>query len=171
MEIGDIKKACKEKAIAGLSTKLYIACYDEVASIPAINADNHTVETDIVMRAADAGATPPIEAGAFASWDFSQKDQTFESEQDEEGGMWNTNVQIFIPATNGVKSAVLNNIGDESSIIIVSDKKGRRRIIGSVELPCEVKVKSQLTPKDGYIVTITWLSAYEPFYYTGAITT
>lgn len=168
MEIGNIEKKCKEVAAPGLKSKLYITCFDEVATIPAADVDTHTIATDITMRAADAGP-PVIEAGTFGSWNYSQKDQTWESEQDEESKVWNTTVQVFIPSLSGIKSGVVNNLGQEASIVITLDKQGNKRIVGSVDEPCDITIKEQYTPKNGYIVTIKWQSSHSPYFYTGAI--
>ena len=137
--------------------------------IPDANPDNHTIEQDLVMRQADTSVTPAIEQGTFSKWAYSMKDQNWESEQDEESKMWNTTVQVYVPAINGQKSAVFNAIGYESGIVITLDRQKRRRIVGSIDEPCDITVKEQYTPKNGYIVTVKWQSAYSPFFYAGEI--
>ena len=169
MEIGKIEKACKQVYAVGLASLLYIACFDQIDTIPAPDADTHTISTDLTMRAADATATPPEEAGTFSAWKYSQKDQTWESEQDEESKMWTTTVQVFVPGVTSEKSHVLNNLGTEAAVVITKDKAGKLRIVGDTDTPCDITVKEQLTPKNGYIVTIKWMSSYSPYFYTGAI--
>lgn len=139
-----------------LDRKLFITTADKVTAIAAATA--HVVSTDITM----------VSTMLFYEWWFSKEESSFESAQDE-NGLWQTTVKIFIEKMEAAKSAVLNGMNGDNYIAIPVDKNGNKRIVGDKNNGCTVRVKSMTTPKNGYEVTITWSSALEPYFYTGAI--
>ena len=168
--IADIMKECKKRFAPGILQKLYIAGSQEITLIPLPDADTCIVSQDITFRPADAAATPPVEAGSWAEWAISRADQSFETEQDD-NGTYVTTASFYIMGQTPEKGFILKNIGEDANVLIVPDKEGFLRIVGDLNNPADVKVKEQYTPKNGYILTITWESGAPPLYYTGAITT
>ena len=157
--IDDIARECGKNA-GGVKPLLYITCEDEVASIGA--ASDHAVST-ITMRAAD----DPITKGYFRQWKCSRKDSDFKSTQDEEGGQWNTEFKYFIPKQAATKAVVLNNLGEDNNIGVVTDMNGAKRIVGELGNPVNITVEEVTTPKNGYAVTGKWTSGYSPYFFTG----
>ena len=165
-----IKKYCGGVNAPKLHRELHITCEDEIASIPAVTANTLKVETDINMRAADAGP-PVIEAGLFYTWGFSSKeDSSFEAERDE-NGLVQTVVSIFIEKINADKSYVLNGMTADNQIALVRDNNGYIRIVGELDNGCSVRSKEVTTPRNGYEIRINWESKDVPLFYMGAITT
>lgn len=161
--IADIDRECGKNA-GGVKPILHITCEDEVSSIAA--ATDHAVDT-ITMRAYDAGP-PEVTKGYFRRWYPSRKDADFKSTQNEESGMWETEFKYFIPKQTSTKANVLNNLGEDNNIAVVTDMNGALRIVGELENPCDVKVEEVTTPKNGYIVTGKWTSGYSPYFFTGS---
>lgn len=168
--IADITKECKKRYAPGTLQRIYATGYLEIATIPAPTADTHKVESDITFRAADGAATPPVDAGSFAAWDVSRREQQFETEMDE-NGQHITTAQFFIPGQTAERAVILNNLGEDANVFIIPDKEGNNRIVGAIDNPADVRVREQYTPTNGYILTITWESGHTPYFYTGAITT
>ena len=154
--IAAIERNCEANA-PSMKPTLYASCPDQITSIGAATA--HVV-ADITME-----TTP---AGLFFSWGTSRKDIEFETEQDE-NGQWNTTAKYFIAKQSAVKAAILNNLGEDNSILIAEDQNGNKRIIGALDNPADIKVKETSSPKNGYEVSINWTSGYSPYFYTGSI--
>ncbi len=141
---------------------------DELLAIPDPGAGTHVVATDITYRAASAGP-PAVDAGKFYKWGFAKKDSSFTSERDE-NGLWKTEVKIFVQKLEADKTYVFNGLTGENLVVVVPDKNGNKRLIGSLTNGAMVAVKEVTTPQNGYEITITWESAYAPYFYTGALT-
>ena len=148
---------CESNA-PGAKPLLRVTCPDQIESIDAASA--HEV-AGITM------VTTPA-AGLFFEWGTSRKDIEFECDQDE-NGQWVLNAKYFIAKQSAAKSDILNNLGEDNSIIIAEDLNSNKRLIGALDNPADIKVKEVLYPKNGYEVRINWTSAFSPFYYTGAI--
>jgi hypothetical protein len=150
---------------ASMKPVLYASCPDQIASIGT--ATNHAVAT-ITMRSAVVGP-PAVAAGKFFEWGCSRRDIEFQSEQDEETGVWNTTASYFIPKQTAAKAAILNNLGEENNIFIAVDMNGAKRIVGAKDLPATIRVTETTTPRNGYNVRLSWQSGESPYFYTGSI--
>lgn len=139
-----------------LDRKLYITTAAKVSAIASASA--HVVSTDITM----------VSTMVFYAWNFSKEESSFESIQDE-NGMWQTTVKIFIEKLASATSNILNGMNGDNYIAIPVDRNGNKRLVGDINNGCTVRVKEQTTPKNGYEVTITWSSPQSPYFYTGAI--
>lgn len=140
-----------------LDRKLYITTAAKVTSIGA--ATSHAVST-ITM----------VLNQVFYTWFFSKEESSFTSEQDE-NGMWNTEVKVFIEQINSTKTNIMVGMNGDNYIAVVVDKNGSKRLVGDVNNGCTIRVRETTTPKNGYEVTITWQSPLSPYFYTGSITT
>lgn len=166
--VATIEQFCGGVNAPGLDRMLSITCEDELLAIPAPGAGTHTISTDITYRAPDAGP-PVIVAGKFYKWFFSKDNSSWSSERDD-NGLWNTEVKIFIPKLQATTTYTLNGMTGENQVALVPDRNGEIRLVGDLGNGAMVKVKETTDPKNGYEVTITWQSAYAPYYYTGAVT-
>lgn len=168
--VDTVEKFCGGVNAPKLQRELHITCEDEILLIPPVTADTLKVETDISMRAADAGP-PVVEDGLFYNWGFSSKeDSSFEAERDD-NGMVQTAVSIFIERINAEKSYILNGMTADNQIALVEDKNGEVRIVGELGNGCTVRTKEVTTPRNGYEISINWESRDVPKFYTGAIVT
>lgn len=158
-----ITRECGTGIRPGLATKVYVACKDEVTTLPADNGTSHTIETDIVLDTNKA----------FAEWDISQLNGSYlcEPQGDVDARFYRTTVQFFIPALAASKSFILNGITNGEFICLVSDAKDQKRVIGDLTRGAYISVQEQTNDKNGYVVTIEWESNEVPFYYTGTIDT
>lgn len=166
--VDGIDQFCGGVNAPGLDRVLHITCEDQVDTIPAATADTHLIEDDIEMRASAVGP-PAVTAGVFYPWYFSKEDMSYESTRDE-NGEWTTVVKIFMLQLAAEKTYVLNGMTGDNGICIVKDRNGQQRLIGGLGNGCNIGVKEQTNPKNGYEVTINWKSAHAPYYYTGAVT-
>ena len=178
IDLGHIEKFCGGVNAPGLNRQMSVICGEHIKSIAS--ATGHVV-SGIVLRKAKAAvtanpsATPPVEAspavskGKAYTWNFSKEDQEYSSEQDD-NGLWKTKVKIFVPLMEAVKSNVFNNATGDDKVVVVQDRNGRNRIIGSLSDGCSIKAKEQTNPKNGYVVEIDWESAHSPYFLEGSIT-
>jgi hypothetical protein len=166
--IADIAAFCGGVNAPGLDRELSITCEDEILAIPDPGAGTHIIATDITYRASAVGP-PAIEAGKFFKWGFAKDGGSWVSERDE-NGLWNTEVKIFIPKLQGTTTYTLNGLSGDNLIALVPDRNGAVRLVGSKTNGATVKVKETTETKNGYEVSITWQSAYAPYFYTGDIT-
>lgn len=157
--IGTIERECGQNA-AGVKPTLYVTCEEQVATIGA--ATDHAVST-ITMKAAAA----PDPAGKFFKWYGSRRLGEYKSTQNEESGAWETEAKYFLPKMTSAKSAILNALGVDNSIAIITDMNGSQRIVGELDNPCNVFTEGSANGTNGYTVTIKWTSAHEPYFFTG----
>lgn len=162
--VAKIERECGRNA-AGIKSTIYVTCEDEIASIGA--ATDHVVST-ITMRSASSGP-PAVTAGKFYAFGGSRKDGDLKCDQDAESGSFVTEAKFFIPKQTAEKAAILNNLGEDNNIVIMSDMNGNKRLIGDKETPANIIVQETTIPKNGYTLTIQWTSQFSPFYYTGSI--
>lgn len=162
--VAGIDQFCGGVNAPGLDRMLSITCEDQVSAIAAPGSGTHTISTDITMT---EGVSPDPD-GVFYKWYFSKEDMSYTSTRDE-NGEWTTEVKIFILQLEATKTYTLNGMTGDNQIAIVKDRNGKQRLIGALGNGCQVSVKEQTNPKNGYEVTITWKSAHAPYYYTGAI--
>jgi len=155
--VAAIEAYCGAANAPMLDRKLFITTAAKVASIATAVA--HVVAT-ITMES----------TMLFYNWFFSKEESSFESTQDE-NGMWQTSVKIFIEKMQSATSNVLNGMNGDNYIAVVVDKNGAKRIVGDVNNGATVRVKEMTTPKNGYEVTITWSSPISPYFFSGSVTT
>lgn len=165
---GDVKKFCEKTNAPKLFPLMHSICDEEVEIISTPDAGTHVISTDFTMRPADPGP-PAVEAGTWNRWYFQSEDFNMSIEQDE-NGEWKTTVTGFIPKMAPEKSYLLNaNSGIENRYFLARDKNGHTRLVGEQDNPAMFRYKATTDPKNGYEFTATWTSAYEPYYYTGAV--
>jgi hypothetical protein len=157
--IASIERECN-KPVAGLKPLWYLTCEDEVNTIGA--ATDHSVAT-ITMRA----AASPITKGYFRKWNPSRKDSDFKSTQDPETGQWKTEFTCYIPKQTSAKAVILNRLGEDNNIVVLTDMNGKLRIVGELGNPANITVEETVNPKNGYTVKGTWESGLSPYFFTG----
>lgn len=178
IDLGHIEKFCGGVNAPGLDRQLQIMCGEHVSAIATVS--HHKITGNITLRAAVAAvianpsATPPVlavaavSAGVAYTWNFAKEDQEFTSEQDD-NGLWKTKVKIFVPKLEATKSDVFNNSTGDDKVIVVKDRNGKSRLIGSLSEGCSIKTKEQTNPKNGYVIEIDWESAHSPYFFEGSI--
>ncbi len=159
--IDDIARECTANA-AGVKPLLHITCEDEVATIGA--ATDHSVAT-MTMRA----AASPITKGYFRRWYPKRVGSDFKSTQDPESGTWKTEFTYFLPKQTSGKAAILNNLGEDNNVAVVTDMNGKLRIVGELGNPANITTEEVVLPKNGYTVKGTWESGYSPYFFTGTV--
>lgn len=170
--LATIEKECGGGNRPGLKNFFYIACIDEVVTIPAPDANTHLVSTDIAMRAADAGP-PAITAGTFKKFAISKinSNLTVEPVGEGENISYKCTMSCFINKITSGKTYILNNTTGGEFIIIAKDANGEQLIIGELENGATVKAGMQTNDANGYPVTIEWDTPIHPYHYTGNVTT
>lgn len=173
----DIERQCGGAAAPGLSTKAWIACTDQVESIPDKDdydngvGDPHTISQDIVLVADDPD-TEADDPGQWFCWNFSRTDATYVAEPQGDNGEdgWLVTLSFYIPKLNALSTYILNNTAGGDFLVVYTDKCGNRRLLG--DLICggvAFSVREQTNDKNGYVVTGTWTTSVLPCWYTGAI--
>lgn len=154
--LSDIQRECGRNA-PGLTTQVNVACVDDVASIGA--ATGHAVAA-ITMAATKT----------FFTFNITRKDNSSDTSPNENGG-YTTELKGFISKKAAAKAAVLTNIpSDENFVVLATDQNGYTEILGSLAHPVKINVKSTVTPKNGYEVTVTWEEHADlPYQFTGDI--
>ena len=165
--VAEIEAFCGGINAPDLDRMLSITCQDELLAIAAPGTGTHTITDDITYRAAVTGP-PAVAEGKFYKWFFSKDNSSYSSERDE-NGLWNTEVKIFIPKLQSTTTYTFNGLTGENLVLVVPDRNGEERLIGSLTNGASVSVKETTSPKNGYEVTVKWQSAYAPYYYTGAL--
>ena len=170
--LADIAKECGGGNSPGLKQKVYLACVDEITTIPAPDASSHLISTDLTMRAADAGP-PEITAGTFKEFAISRGNSSLGSEpQGEDENVSNlVTMNFFISKQTATKAYILNALHGGEFIFIAPDRNGQLRLIGELDNGCLVRVTEQTNDVNGYNVEVTWEGNYTPYFYTGAIVT
>jgi hypothetical protein len=161
--LNHIARECGSGIRPGLNTKVYVACKDDVATIPADNGTSHTIASNITMASTKT----------FKIWDISQFDSSYLSEPqgDLDARFFANTVSFFIPALAAGKTNIFNSITGGEFIVIIQDAKGQNRLLGDLVRGAYITVQEQTNDKNGYLVTINWESNETPYFYTGTITT
>lgn len=155
-----ITKECLGGNAPGLSTTIYVIETDGVDAIGAPVA--HEIST---LTMGNGGLD------VFFPWAISKGDQSYntEIEGENENVAYASTVQIFIPKSSSAKANILNDTPGAEFIVIVPDKQGNLRILGSLSEGASIVAGESLTDKNGFLVTITWTSNNLPYYFTGAV--
>ena len=156
--LDNILSNCEGKSNAqGLKNKIYVANLADVDAIPDVTANTLKIESDITM----------VTGKTFKFFDISPNEQSFKStpEGDEDGRIFKNELKAFIPRVSPHKSVVLGCNDLCPKIILFTDQNGERQILGEKESGCYYSVEQQATPKNGYIITVTWMSSELPKFY------
>jgi len=172
VSLADIAKECGGGNSPGLKQKVYVACVDEITTIPAPGAGTHEISTDLVMRAYDAGP-PEVLAGTFKEFNISRGNSSMGSEpQGEDENVSNlVTINFLISKQAANKAYILNGMHGGEFIFLVPDRNGNMRLVGELDDGCNVRVTEQTNDVNGYNVEVTWEGNHLPYFYTGAIVT
>lgn len=172
-DIKTIEKCMVGGNAPGLRTAFHVAEIAQVDSIPSPTVDTLKVETDIVMRVADAVGPPIVTAGLFKSMAISKVNGSWKVEPVGEGEniSYKVTVTVFINKIDADKSYSLNNTTGREFIVITEDRNAKKRIVGNTSEGCSIKVGEQTNDANGYPVIIEWDTPILPYFYTGNIVT
>ncbi|HZV71638.1 MAG TPA: hypothetical protein VFG10_18935 [Saprospiraceae bacterium] len=155
--------ACKagRKVAKGLTGTLYIACKDDVDTIPAATA--MVIADDIEM----------VATKKFYAQHFDKVGSSFKTETQGEGETksYKTTVTYFIAGIAPEVSNVYNSTVRGEFMAIVPDKMGNKRLVGDIDYGCEISIIEQTDDKPGMAITISWTDHPDLcLYYNGVIT-
>jgi hypothetical protein len=139
--------------------KAYIACEDDIATIPA--ATNHVISTDITFEATKHWFEIDIDK-VGSSFNFASQGEGQSKEY------LNTAV-LFVAGISADVTNALNSLIRGNANFLVKDKNGNHFLFGALGDGADVAITAQ-NDRNGYIITITYASANMPYFYTGAIT-
>lgn len=158
-----IGKYCGQYAL-GLSNVIHLAEACDLESIPAPDADTHTISTDVVM---DAGKV-------FYQWRIGETDVEFNATSVGVIGSqsFQNTLTVFLPISRDVLDFQINNIINGEFVIEFGDKQGARRIFGSDNSPVMISEGGvqEVINSERNGVTITFQNVSNtPYFYTGSI--
>jgi hypothetical protein len=165
--LGNIEKICGGGNAAGLRTKLYVACVDQVDTIPAADVDTFTISTDITM-VADIGDTTP---GLFYEINISKNNGTYtaENQGDDENPDYLHTLTFNVLKMTAGKNYILNGMAGGEHIVVWKDRNDTQWLMGNLDEGATVQVTPNTADFNGYTLTITWRSSDLLYNYTGAL--
>lgn len=158
-----IAKFCEQYAL-GLSNVIHIAEACDLDTIPAPDAETHTISSDVVM---DSGKV-------FYQWVLGDVDLEFNYASVGIVGSqsFQNTVTVFIPIQRSVIEHQLNSIINGEFVLEFGDKEGARRLGGNENSPMRIPeggIQGVINgERNGTTVTFQNVSA-TPYFYTGAI--
>lgn len=166
----EIQKACAadRKTARGLKGHFWIACTDDVQSIPAkddypTTGSPHTVSTDIVMEATKVFVKIAFDnTPGTNAWNVTEAGEG-------QAKYYVTESTGFIPGIAPLPAHVVDGLLGGEYVIIMPDKNGFNRLVGAADDGASIFVAEQNTEKNGFPFTIRWESSSRPLFYTGAI--
>jgi hypothetical protein len=108
--IAKIEPWCGGANAPNLDRKLHITSADKVTTIAS--ATSHVVSTDITM----------VSTMLFYEWSFSKEESSYTCTQDE-NGMWNTEVKIFIEKMSSGTTHILAGMNGDNFIAIPAQER------------------------------------------------
>ena len=166
-----IKGTCGGGNKGGLKQKLHLAYADAVASTPAPDTNLNRISEDLVMRAVDGAATPPVTAGLFYEIEVSRFDNSYAPEQvgDVENVSFLHKATARVNKMTAEKNFVFQGLLGRPVRAVVKDGNGTPWMLGDDENPCYVRIKPESADKNGYVLEFEYESANLLYEYTGAI--
>lgn len=163
--LANIEKLCGGGNAAGMRTKLYITCVDQVSSIPAATAK--VISSDITM-VADVGDGS---AGVFYEINISKNNQNYvgEPQGDDENPDYNHTLTFNILKMTAAKNVVIDTLNGAECIVIWYDRNGVPWIMGSLTEGASFQASPQTNDINAYACTINWRSPQTLDSYTGTI--
>lgn len=158
-----IAKFCEQYAL-GLSNVIHIAEACDLDTIPAPDAETHTISSDVVM---DSGKV-------FYQWVLGDVDleYTYASVGIVSNQSYQNTVTIFIPIQRDAIEHQLNSIINGEFVLEFGDKQGARRIVGNENSPMRIPeggIQGVINgERNGTTVTFQNVSN-TAYFYTGAI--
>lgn len=179
-KLANIKKSCETGGNAsGIVTELFIAPKEEVETIAAMDADTGVIATDIVMvtdtrTAAEVTAGDPADPipGTFRQVDLSEVDLAYTAEEEgeaEDGNVRHT-LSGFLPKMTPLKNISLESLrGGREVITKFTDRNRYPWLMGDTNEGAKCVITPTTSPRNGYNISITWVTAALLPSYTGAI--
>lgn len=164
-DLANIEKICGGGNAAGVRTKVYVACLDQVDTIPAATAG--IISTDITM-VADIGDGNP---GVFYEINISKLNSNYNVEElgDEENPDYRHTLTFTILKMTPGKNVVLNSLDGGEVIGMFDDRNDYRWMMGDLKEGATFRALPQTGDVNGYVCTLSWRSAKRLYNYTGAL--
>jgi len=165
--LGNIEKICGGGNASGLRTKLYVACIDQVDTIPAPTADTFSIDTDITM-VADIGDTTP---GLFYELNISKNNASYsvEAQGDDENPDYLHTLTVNILKQDAAKNRILSGMAGGEYIAVFKDRNDIQWLMGTLDEGSVVQVAVNNADLNAYTLTITWRGSRLLYAYTGAL--
>lgn len=179
-KLANIKKSCDTGGNAsGIVTELYVSPKEEVDSIPAMDPATGTIATDIVMAldtrtAAEVAASDPATAipGTFRQIDLSEVDLAYTAEEEGEAEDGNIRHALngFLAKMTPLKNISLESLrGGREVIVKFTDRNRYPWLMGDTNEGAKCVITPTTSPRNGYNLSITWVTAALLPSYPGAI--
>jgi hypothetical protein len=161
-----IARFCAQYA-SGLSTSIWIIEKCDVESIPAMDAADHRITGDIVLK-----------TGKFwFLWNIGDTDAeyTYTSAGQSGSRSFNSVLTFFLPVIRSVVDHLLNNIVNGEFLVVFMDKEGNKQLLGSLANPIKFAdggisgVKN--TDSNGTTCTMERIGGISAPFYDGALLT
>jgi len=157
-----IAKFCEEHSL-GLASYIYIIEACDITSIPAADADTHTVSTDITI---DSGKN-------FFRWKVGGSAEFNGNSTGSKGNQTFQNVlTVFVPMSRDEVSYLANAIINGEFVVVFVDKNGNKRILGTEHSPAMIAeggIQEAITEDaNGHTFTFENMGK-TPLHYTGAV--
>jgi hypothetical protein len=150
--------------VASLKRDFIYTSIEEIATLPALEADDNLMADAITMRAA-AGQTT---AGKFAKIEGSEVDCDYKCEAlgegDNNAGV-KVSVKLFINGKSSKASHLLMKLRNRRLALVVTERDGTKVFIYDITL----KYGAQVNPKKGYMLEGETTMADEPPVITSAL--
>lgn len=165
-----IAKACNDADgnASGLKPEFFVACHDQVETIPAAAAG--VISTDIGLVADTGDGT----AGQFYKIGASKVGgaYSFEPQGEAEDGFGNHLINAFLAKMTAAKNVILGGMrGGAEFIVLFKDGNGKVWLMGDLSEGVTFNVVPGTNDRNGYQLTGTYPSAKLLYEYTGAIVT
>jgi hypothetical protein len=161
--LGAIARQCGGGNAARINSKIYVACVDDITTIPARDTDTHVISTDITMEATKV----------FFEWNLAKTENGYraEPEGDTEFVTINHTLTGLVPKLSPAITYIFNGLIGGEFVVIFQDKNDQQRILGNLSDACIIRVVESAEDRNAYEVTIEWQDNEYALYYTGAIAT
>lgn len=150
----------------GLKAMAYVALCSQIATFPDVVGstnpeDKVTVSDDVIFST----------GGKFFKFYTTREKAKFTQKLDGERDCrsWEYMYEFSFPGNTPEALGVLNNIKNSNTVWVVEDLDGEKRLLGSLDNPCEVSVAEEdsgdkSNSYKGYKITIRATGKPAPFY-------
>lgn len=150
VDTDNIGVLCGAPPLTGIKLTLAIVCGSNVDSIPA--ASKKVIPTKPVLKTDKKWNT----------WAISEESQDVKFTKGKDGKVKAT-LKFFIPKVDATKTYTIEESSGDGKIIAFRDKHDQTYLVGEVVTDwgksingCNVSFETQLTGKNGYMVTVEW---------------
>lgn len=159
--LGAIGKVCAQHAL-GLSSTIEIIEAGDITTVPAPDADTHTISTDITLDATKV----------WYQWKLGETNAEFTyTSIGQKGNQTYRNVlTVFVPLQRDASETIINAMINGEFVIRFGDRNGAKRLFGNENSPAMIPeggVQGVVsTEQNGVTITFEYIGI-TPYFYTG----